>query len=96
MNKVQMDLAITGASVKNYTDAANLLEAVGADVDALIASDDTQSHIEAASNAYLHLQSLRNCVNAFVEDINGYLDAINTAPDAVEDSCTEAGEDSNE
>lgn len=86
MNKVQMDLAITGASVKNYTDAANLLEAVGADVDELIASDDTQSHIEAASKAYLHLQSLRNCVNAFVEDINGYLDAINNAPDAPESS----------
>lgn len=86
MNKVQLDLAITGASVKNYTDAAKMLEAVGADVDELIASDDTQSHIEAASKAYLHLQSLRNCVNAFVEDINGYLDAINNAPDAPESS----------
>ena len=86
MNKIQLDLAITGASVKNYTDAANLLEAVGADVDELIASDDTQSHIEAASKAYLHLQSLRNCVNAFVEDIYGYLDAINNAPDAPESS----------
>lgn len=86
MNKIQLDLAVTGASVKMYTDAAKMLEAVGADVDELIASDDTQSHIEAASKAYLHLQSLRNCVNAFVEDINGYLDAINNAPDAPESS----------
>ena len=75
MNHTQLDLMITGAAVKNYTDAANILSAIGADIDELIASDDNQPHIEAASKIYLHLNSMKTAVEAFIEDINGYLDA---------------------